>query len=127
VTSGFSENWQDTINLLRLVQSDYEAAREQLDTVSQALAKREILTSQRLQHALLLSSGYQTLCLMPYESGITVNQIGKTILGASIQIAALPKALQLEVRCFDRFEVRSDKKKITEWHSSKAKSIMQCL
>ena len=127
MTSGFSENWQDTINLLRLVQSDYEAAREQLDTVSQALAKREILTSQRLQHAILLSSGYQTLCLMPYESGITVNQIGKTILGASIQIAALPKALQLEVRCFDRFEVRSDKKKITEWHSSKAKSIMQCL
>lgn len=127
MTSGFSENWEYTINLLKLVQSDYEAAREQLDTVSQALAEREVLTNQRLQHALLLSSGYQTLCLTPYESGITVNQIGKTILGSSIQITALPKALHLEVHCFDRFEVRSDNKKITEWHSSKAKSIMQCL
>ena len=51
MTSGYGEHWQDTINLLRLVQSDYEVARKQLDTISHALAEREILASQRLQHA----------------------------------------------------------------------------
>ena len=127
MTSGSSEHWQDTINLLGLVQNDYEVARRQIDAVSQVLAERETLTSQRLQHALLVSAGYQTLCLMPYVSGITVNQIGRTILGASIQITPLPKALHLEVYCFDRFEVRSDKKKVKKWHSSKAKSIIQYL
>ena len=30
--------WQDTIDLLRLVQSDYAGARRELDRVSQALA-----------------------------------------------------------------------------------------
>jgi DNA-binding SARP family transcriptional activator len=127
LTNGSSERWQDTINLLKLVQSDYAVARKQIDIVSQALAEREMLTSQRLQHALLESAGYQTLCLMPYGSRITANQIGKTILGASIQITALPKTLHLEVHCFDRFEVRSGKKKITEWHGSRVKSIMQYL
>lgn len=127
MTSGYSEHWQDTINLLRLVQSDYEVARKQIDTVSQALAEREILASQRLQYALLVSAGYQTLCLMPSGSSIVVNQIGKTILGATIQTTTLPKALQLEVRCFDRFEVRSGRKKVERWQSSKAKSILQYL
>jgi two-component SAPR family response regulator len=127
VTSGCSEDWQDTINLLRLVQSDYEVARKQIDTVSQALAERESLASQRLQQALLVSSGYQALCLMPYDSAAVVNQIGKTFLGTSVQIAAVPKALRLDVRCFDRFEVRSGNDKVERWHSSKAKSILQYL
>lgn len=127
MTSGYSEHWQDTINLLRLVQSDYEVARKQIDTVSQTLAEREILASQRLQHALLVSAGYQTLCLMPYGSMTAVNQIGKTFLGAPIQTTVLSRALQLEVHCFDRFEVCSDKKKVKRWHSSKAKSILQYL
>ena len=127
MTSGYSEHWQDTINLLRLVQSDYEVARKQIDTVSQTLAERETLASQRLQQALLVSAGYRTLCLVPSESSTAVNQIGKTMLGASIQTTALPRALQLQVRCFDRFEVRSDKKKVERWHSTKAKSILQYL
>ncbi len=127
MTSGYSEDWQDTINLLKLVQSDYKVARKQIDTVSQALAERESLASQRLQHALLVSSGYQALCLMPYDSTGLVNQIGKTFLGASIQIAPIPKTLRLEVRCLDRFEVRSGTGKAERWQSSKAKSILQYL
>ena len=127
MTSGYSEHWQDTINLLRLMQSDYEVARKQIDNVSQALAERETLASQRLQHALLLSAGFQTLCLIPFGSSIAVNQMGKTILGTSSQTTALPRALQLEVHCFDRFEVCSGKKKVERWHSKKAKSILQYL
>lgn len=127
MTSDYSEHWQDTVNLLRLVQSDYEVARKHIDTVSQTLAEREILTSQRLQHALLLSAGFQTLCLIPYSSGLAVNQMGKTILGVSIQTTALSRALRLEVHCFDRFEVHSDRKKVERWHSIKAKSILQYL
>lgn len=127
MTSGYGEHWQDTINLLRLVQSDYEVARKQLDTISHALAEREILASQRLQHALLFSTGYRTLCLVPSGSRPAVNQIGKTILGASIQTTAFPGVLQLEVRCFNRFVVRSETKTIERWHSTKAKSILQYL
>jgi DNA-binding SARP family transcriptional activator len=127
VTSGYSEHWQDTINLLRLVQSDYEVARKQIDTVSHALAERESLASQRLQHALLLSAGYQTLRLVPSGYSIIANQIGKTILGASIPMTTVPKALKLEIRCFDRFEVRSNTKKVERWQSFKAKSILQYL
>jgi DNA-binding SARP family transcriptional activator len=127
VANNSNEYWEDTIDLLKLAQSDYAETRKQIDAVSQALAEREILTSQRLQHALLVSSGYQTLCLKPYESDISANQIGKTILGTSIQITTLPKTLHLEVRCFDRFDVRSDKHKITEWHNHKAKAIIQYL
>ncbi len=127
MVSGSSKYWQDTINLLKLVQRDYATARQQIDIVSRALAERQILTNQRLQYALLTSAGYETLCLMPYQSGITANQIGKTILGSSNQIITLPKTLHLEVQFFDRFEIRSEQKNVKEWHSSKAKSIIQYL
>jgi len=55
------EQWQDTIHLLRLVQSDYQGARKQLEQASNTLAEREALVSQRLQYALLASGGYRAL------------------------------------------------------------------
>ena len=104
--------WQDTIQLLRLVRSDYQGARKQLETVNRTLAQREALVSQRLQYALLASSGYHTLCLVSYGVESVTSQMGKTILGEAAQPSALPGTTRLEVRCLGRFEVSSAWQKV---------------
>ena len=119
--------WQDTIHLLRLVQSDYQGARKQLEQVSHTLAEREALVSQRLQYALLASGGYRALCLIPYGTGTAENQMGKAILGGTIQHSALPGLMRLEVRCLGRFEISSGWKPVERWQSVKAKSVFQYL
>ncbi len=119
--------WQNTIQLLRLVQSDYQGARKQLEKVSNTLAERETLVNQRLQYAILTSSDYNTLRLTPYGTATGVSLIGKTILGEIIPPATIPAPIRLEMRYFGRFEVRSSWKQVTRWHSAKAKSILQYL
>lgn len=135
VPSGWNDNvdyasgrqWQDTIQLLRLVQNDYKGVRKQLEQVNDNLAERETLVSQRLQYALQVAGGYQTLRLLPYEAGSPVGRIGKTILGEIAQYGVLPKSTHLEVRCLGRFEISSAKKQVERWHSVKAKSVFQYL
>ena len=124
---GDVSHWQDNIHLLKLVQSDYQVARKQLDRVSEALAKRENLVSQRLQSVLLISQGYTTLCLQHYESGTMGSQIGRTIIGRIMQSSVLPKVMRLEVRCLNRFEVGSEWNRVDRWQSVKAKSLFQYL
>jgi DNA-binding SARP family transcriptional activator len=119
--------WQDTIDLLRLVQSDYQGARKQLEKVSQNLAEREALVDQRLQRALATSGGYQTLCLVPYQVGSSVSLMGRTILGGVARPTPLPRLVRLEVLCLGRFELGSNWKKVEHWHSAKAKSVFQYL
>lgn len=119
--------WHDTIELLRLVQRDYEGARKQLETVSRTLAEREVVVNQRLQYALLQSKGYQTLCLLPYQAGARISQIGQVMLGEPTPPSPLPTIMRIEVRCLGRFEVRSNWKCIERWHSVKAKSVLQYL
>jgi DNA-binding SARP family transcriptional activator len=123
---GDGAQWQDAIHLLRLVQSDYQGARKQLEQVSHTLAERETMVNQRLQYALRLSGGYRTLCLVPYMTG-TGNQIGKVVLGEPPQLAVLPGLMRLEVRCLGMFEVRSAWKQVERWQSVKAKSVFQYL
>ncbi len=119
--------WQDTIHLLRLVQSDYQGAREQLEKVNHALAEKESLVSQRLEYALQISKGYGTLRLIPYGAGTTGSQMGKVILGGITQLSMLPRLMRLEVRCLGRFEIRSAWKQVERWQSVKAKSVFQYL
>jgi len=119
--------WQDTIHLLRLVQSDYQGARKQLEQVSHALAEREALVSQRLQNTLLVSSGYRALCLIPYGVGTAESQMGKAILGGTTQRGTIPGLMRLEIRCLGRFEVSSEWKQVERWQSVKAKAVFQCL
>ena len=119
--------WQDTIHLLRLVQSDYQGARKQLEQVSHTLAEREALVSQRLQYALLASSGYRALCLIPCGAGTAESQMGNAILGGISQRSVVPGLMRLEVRCLGRFEVNSEWKQVERWQSVKAKSTFQYL
>ncbi len=95
--------------------------------MSQALAEREAILSQRLQHTLLALGGYRTLCLVSYEAGTAVSQIGKIMLGEAAQAAFVPRRMRLEVRCLGTFEVRSSGKQVKRWQSVKAKSLFQYL
>ncbi len=122
---GEGAQWQDTIRLLSLVQSDYQLVRKQLEKVSHGLAEREAIVSQRLQYASLASRGYRTLCLIPSGAGTAGSQIGKAILGEVARPSALPGLRRLEVRCLGRFEVRSAWKQVEQWQSMKAKSVFQ--
>lgn len=124
---GNGAQWQDTIHLLRLVQSDYQGARKQLEKVRNTLAERETLVGQRLQYAILTSGDYRTLRLTPYGTNTEVSQIGKAILGVATQPGVLPMTLRLEVRYLGRFEVCSTWRQVERWHSAKAKSIFQYL
>jgi DNA-binding SARP family transcriptional activator len=124
---GGGSQWQDTVHLLRLVQSDYQGVRKQLDTVSHALAERESLVSQRLQHALMASEGFRTLCLRPYAAGAAAIRLGKAILGEMAKPNVLPGIMRLEVRCLGRFEVSSGWQKVERWQSVKAKSVFEYL
>ena len=124
---GDGSQWQDTIHLLRLVQSDYQGVRKQLETVSHTLVEREALVRERLQHALLSSEGFRTLCLVPYTAGVIGSRMGKAILGETAQPGGLPELVRLEVRCLGRFEVSSGWQRIERWQSAKAKSVFQYL
>ncbi len=124
---GDGTQWQDTIHLLRLMQSDYQGAREQLEKVSHTLAERETLVSQRLQYAFLVSGGYHTLCLAPYGTGTATSQMGNAILGEAVRPGVLPELMRLEVCCLGRFAVRSASRQVERWQSVKAKSVFQYL
>jgi len=133
--SGYSESavhanegqWQDTVQLLRLVQSDFRGVRRQLEQVNDNLAERESLVSQRLQYALQVSEGWQILRLVPYTAGSIVARIGKTTLGEVAQPQVPQKLIRLEVKCLGRFETRSSWNGVERWRSIKAKSVFQYL
>lgn len=134
-SSGYSEStvhanegqWQDTIQLLRLVQSDFRGVRRQLEQVNDNLAERESLVRQRLQYALQVSEGWQVLRLVPYTAGSIVSRIGKTTLGEIARPEVPQKLTRLEVKCLGRFEIRSPWNRVKRWRSIKAKSVFQYL
>ena len=123
----YNGHWQDTVDLLRLMQSDYEGARAQLDRVSQSLADREGLLNERLQYALLQSTGCRTLCLAPSQLGAAVSLLGGVVLGEIAVPGALPRAARLEVRCLGTFAVSCRGKTIARWQSGKARAVFQYL
>jgi DNA-binding SARP family transcriptional activator len=120
-------HWQNTLNLLKLMQNDYQGVRKQIELVSQQLAEREALVSQHLQHAFLSSQNLHTLCLVDYKIGNTVNRMGNIILGGVTRPNEIPPLSRIEVCCLGRFEVRTALRKVEHWHSVKAKSIFQYL
>jgi DNA-binding SARP family transcriptional activator len=124
---GDDAHWQDTIQLLKLVRSDYQGVRAHLETVSRTLAGRESIVNQRLEYALRLTTGYRTLCLAPAGSYRQDSLIGKTVLGQVPTIDSLPCAIRLNIRCLGSFEVSSEWKRVERWQSVKAKSLLACL
>ena len=119
--------WQDTIDLLRLVQRDYQGARHQLEQATEALREKETEISQRLEYSVLMSTGCQTLRLAPRSTDSEGSQIGWVVLGEITKPYPTPSSIRLEVRCLGRFEVNSPWKQMERWQSTKAKSLFQFL
>jgi two-component SAPR family response regulator len=116
--------WQDTVDLLRLVKSDYEGARKNLKLAYETLTEREDEATQRLAQALLLRGGYKTLSLVTAGSGDSVSQIGKVILGEMIPYK-ISRMLRLDVHCFNRLEIFSGSRRLENWQNANAKSLFK--
>jgi two-component SAPR family response regulator len=128
-SSGYNDGgqWPEIIQLLRLVRSDYQGLRRQLEQVDASLAERELAMSQRLEHTVQISSGVQTLCLLPHLHGNTFARMGSTALAGTVAPAETARPPRLEVYCLGRFEIRSALGPIKRWHSARAKSVLQYL
>lgn len=125
--SGGNPLWQDTVNLLKLIQVDYQGTRRQLEQLNLRIAEREALVNQRIQYHLLSSRGYQTLRLTDNPIDNPFCLMGNTVLGKISNPGRIQEPAQIEVRCFGRFEVRSAAGRIEHWNSIKAKSVFQYL
>jgi DNA-binding SARP family transcriptional activator len=117
----------DTIKLLELVEKDYQGTRKQLENLGRTLAERETLVSQRIQNARIASGNSSCLCLMSYQSRTMGNQLGTATLGLLEQASVLPKLMRLEINCLDGFQVSSDGVSVERWESIKARSLFQYL
>jgi DNA-binding SARP family transcriptional activator len=122
-----SEQWLDALKLLKIMQSDYQGTRSQLDKLSQILAEKEYQVNQYLQYTYALSTGYSNFLLGSYKPEIANNKIGSVVLGQPVIPIIIPKAMQLEIRCLGRFEVTTGSKKVDRWQSVKAKETLQYL
>jgi DNA-binding SARP family transcriptional activator len=122
---GSGGHLQDSIRLLQIMQRDYQGARKQLEQVNQTLTEREAMVNQRLQYALWVSGGYQTLSLTPWGVDGKASRIGRVVLGEMVRPAVAIRSTRLEINCLGRFEIRSEWGRIDRWHSARAKSVLQ--
>lgn len=117
--------WQDTVSLLRLVKSDYESVRKQLEIACESISEREYEADQRLAQAILLCGGYKTFCLVPVGSDISTSKIGNVILGEAVSYNMVSNPLKLEIYCFERLEIYSGNRKLDDWQNTNAKSLFK--
>ena len=119
---------QSLIELLRLMQTDYSTAKKQLGEVYQVFNQRETTASRQL-HSILKAS----------SAGIGVdeeNRIAQNFASPMIdhrevitsgQKLAPHSAMSLRASCLGKFEVYLGQKKIEQWRSLKAKSLLKFL
>jgi LuxR family transcriptional regulator, maltose regulon positive regulatory protein len=125
--SGASGQGDNINGLLQSIQIEYQIARRQLEQVDRHLAEKQIQISRHLQRSYVSSTAFQPLCLVEYNVANPANQLGRTILGGSSRPIDWPIPAYINIRCFGRFDVRSNTARIDHWHSVKAKSVFQYL
>jgi LuxR family maltose regulon positive regulatory protein len=122
-----SNAWPEAIDYLRLLRTEYQGARKQLEEVTGLLGQREAEIDFHLRQAVLFSSHYRPLCLVSVGDSSTFSLMGNTILGDSTPFRVLPKVMRLDVRLLGQFEVSSSSRRLERWQSAKAKSLLQYL
>jgi DNA-binding SARP family transcriptional activator len=122
-----SDQTDDTIRLLELIENDYRDARKQLEHLGRTLEQRETLVSQRIRNSRVSSRNTSGLCLLSYQSNTTRNQLGTAILGIMEQKIVIPELIRLEIHCLDGFQVRFGDERVERWESTKARSLLQYL
>jgi len=123
------QQWQVSIQLLQLMQSDYKRARKQLEDLCRTLDDREQRVSEYLRSVLNVIERADT---QP-----TVEATGAPAIIRDAPITpfdqtpqakdAIPVPAPLEVHCFGSFEVSLGCTKLDSWHSLKAKLLLKYL
>jgi len=121
--------WEMGLQLLRLVQSDYQRARKHLEEMCSAFGEREHATGEYLRTALALAAppGPPSLgptTRLPFLLGV----VSTPVLDAPWQrLEAARTRAPLHVRCLGPLEVRLAWTRVDSWHSNRAKALLKYL
>jgi DNA-binding SARP family transcriptional activator len=116
------------MELLQLVQSDYSKAKKQLEEVYEVFSHRETTVNKQIQ-TVLGTGGIGTAL---NEARNTVQGVDDVVVnrpGSDVpsQTLVSQPAISLRIYCLGRFEVYSGQKKVDQWRSLKAKSLLKFL
>ena len=126
---GSWQQWQVSVQLLQLMQSDYQRARKQLEDVCRTFGEREYMASEHLRSALeavTRADGQGTDGVMgsaAKTSDAPIITLGQVWKASDTTTAVAP----LQVRFLGSFEVRLGWNKVDSWRSLKAKSLLKYL
>lgn len=118
-----------SVQLLRLMQSDYQRARSYLEDICSAFGEREHMTSQHLRTALQLAAP-------PRPASVGPSTLLPFVLGdpsttapaaATQEREATATLAPVQVRCLGRFDVRLGWTKVEAWRGRKAKALLKYL
>lgn len=127
--NGSWQHWQVSVQLLQLMQSDYQRARKYLEDVCSAFGEREHIASQYLRTALALATSpvlpsIGTTALLPFLLGVPSTP---RLSGAWTQQGATTALEPLQVRCLGTLDIRLGWNKVDSWRSKKAKALFKYL
>jgi DNA-binding SARP family transcriptional activator len=125
--SGETGFQQSLLELLQLMQSDYLTAKKQLEEVYQTFSQRETTVNRQLYSILEASSVEIGL---NKEKRVVGNFSNPTLDNREVIISqdlALNSAMSLRAYCLGKFEVYLGQRKIDQWRSLKAKSLLKFL
>ena len=121
--------YETAVCLLRQLQGDYRVARKELQDVSSHFSNREALAAKQLQIALAEMDkinanryGCTELCLLQERQGLAL-----TPGSATSHQTINEYQPTLQVYCLGEFQVCVGWKKIEQWRSIKAKSLLKYL
>lgn len=129
VSQKWVEQYEAIVQLLKRFQTDYRRARKELEAVSSHFGQREIATGKQLNDTL------DTLSEVTYFTDIrSLEGSNQTISGQLIhrrsrlsERSAHPPVPTIEAYCLGTFEVRIAWRKVENWRSNKAKSLLKYL
>ena len=118
-----------SVQLLQLMQSDYQRARSYLEDICSAFGEREHMTSQYLRTALQLATPSRLALvgpttLLPFVLGdpsTTAPAAATQDQGAATMLAPV------QVRCLGRFDIRLGWARVEAWRGRKAKALLKYL
>jgi len=127
--SSSSQQWQTSIQLLRLLQSDYNRARKQLEDVCRTFDTREQRAGEYLRSALEVldhTPAHRTADVTGAVATVSDSTTIPFILISQVWDEIINLA-PLRVYCLGSFEVSLDRNKVQTWRSLKAKSLLKYL
>lgn len=116
------------VELLQLVQSDYSKAKKQLEEVYEVFSHGETTVNKQIQTMLKTDGvGAPLNEVRNAVEGFNDTVVNKQAFAAPLQAPISQPAISFTIHCLGRFEVYSGRKKVEQWRSLKAKSLLKFL